>query len=93
VASLTADKVIITPDGKIPEGKKKIKHDPAQGCGIYPLRKFMRSNAATCINQKVLVSKGDAVKKGQVIVDGPCTYGGNWLLAQRTRGVHALERL
>jgi DNA-directed RNA polymerase subunit beta len=82
VASITAEKVIITPDGKIPEGKKKLKHDPAQACGVYSLRKFMRSNAATCINQKVLVSKGDSVKKGQVIVDGPCTFGGELALGR-----------
>src|SRR5881628_2600760 len=40
----------------------------------------MRSNAATCINQKILVGKGDAVKKGQVIADGPCTGGGELAL-------------
>ena len=28
-----------------------------------------------CINQKILVGKGDHVKKGQVIADGPCTDG------------------
>ena len=27
----------------------------------------MRSNAATCINQKILVSKGETVKKGQLL--------------------------
>ena len=36
----------------------------------------MRSNAATCINQKIVVKKGESVKKGQVIADGPCTQGG-----------------
>src|SRR5437763_15507090 len=42
----------------------------------------MRSNAATCINQKILVSKGDTVKKGQVIADGPCTEGGELALGR-----------
>ncbi len=73
VASVTGSQVIITGDGKLPEGKKKIKHDPENGVWVYPIRKFMRSNAATCINQKILVHKGDHVKKGQVIADGPCT--------------------
>ncbi len=82
VASVTADQVIITKDGHIPEGKKKIKHDPANGVGVYPIRKFMRSNAATCINQKVLVAKGDTVKKGQVIADGPCTEHGELALGR-----------
>src|SRR5437588_3648847 len=42
----------------------------------------MRSNAATCINQKILVEKGDHVKKGQVIADGPCTQGGELALGR-----------
>lgn len=82
VASVTASQVIITEDGKLPEGKKRIRHDPANGVSVYPIRKFMRSNAATCINQKVLVQKGDAVKKGQVIADGPCTRDGELALGR-----------
>jgi DNA-directed RNA polymerase subunit beta len=82
VASVTGDQVIITEDGKLPEGKKKLRHDPANGVHVYRVRKFMRSNAATCINQKVLVKKGDHVKKGQVIADGPCTDGGDLALGR-----------
>ena len=76
VASVGGSSIIITKDGKLPEGKKKIKHAPEDGIYVYQVRKFMRSNAATCINQKILVSKGESVKKGQVIADGPCTQGG-----------------
>ncbi len=82
VASVTGNQVIITDDGKLPESKKKIKHDPANGISVYHVRKFMRSNAATCINQKILVAKGDHVKKGQVIADGPCTQGGELALGR-----------
>ena len=82
VASVTASQIIITRDGKLPEGRKKLKHDPANGIWIYNLRKFMRSNAATCINQKALVAKGDKVKKNQVIADGPCTNGGELALGR-----------
>ena len=82
VASVTGNQVIITEDGKLPETKKKIKHDPANGIYVYPIRKFMRSNAATCINQKILVSKGEHVKKGQVIADGPCTENGELALGR-----------
>jgi DNA-directed RNA polymerase subunit beta len=42
----------------------------------------MRSNAATCINQKILVDKGDHVKKGQIIADGPCTRDGELALGR-----------
>jgi DNA-directed RNA polymerase subunit beta len=82
VAVASGSLVIVTPDGNLPEGKKKLKHDPEKGIYIYPIRKFMRSNAATCINQKILVRKGDHVKKGQVIADGPCTGGGELALGK-----------
>src|SRR6266702_1919726 len=82
VASVTGNQIIITKDGKVPEGKKKIRHAPEEGIYVYHVRKFMRSNAATCINQKILVGKGDAVKKGQIIADGPCTCGGELALGR-----------
>src|SRR6266699_14473 len=82
VASVTGSQIIITEDGKLPESKKKIKHDPAKGIYVYQVRKFMRSNAATCINQKILVKKGETVKKGQVIADGPCTQSGELALGR-----------
>src|SRR5512140_410692 len=82
VASITGSQIIITEDGKVPESKKKIKNDPEKGVWVYQVRKFMRSNAATCINQKIVVKKGDAVKKGQVIADGPCTQGGELALGR-----------
>jgi DNA-directed RNA polymerase subunit beta len=82
VASLNGNQIIITEDGKLPEGKKKIKHDPEKGVSVYQVRKFMRSNAATCINQKILVKKGESVKKGQTIADGPCTRDGELALGR-----------
>src|SRR5437868_4962903 len=82
VASLTGTQIIITSDGKLPESKKKIKTDPEKGVYVYQVRKFMRSNAATCINQKIVVRKGESVKKGQVIADGPCTQGGELALGR-----------
>ena len=94
VASVTGNQIIITEDGKLPEGKKKIKHDPEKGIYVYPVRKFMRSNAATCINQKILVQKGEHVKKGQIIADGPCTRERRTRARpQRARRLHAVERL
>jgi len=48
----------------------------------YKLRKYMRSNQDTCINQKPLVTLGDIVKKGQVIADGPATKDGQLALGQ-----------
>jgi DNA-directed RNA polymerase subunit beta len=82
VASVTGNQIIVTEDGKLPEGKKKIKTDPEHGVWVYPVRKFMRSNAATCINQKILVHKGEHVKKNQIIADGPCTQNGELALGR-----------
>ena len=82
VAAVNGNQVVITHDGKFPETKKKLRTDAGNGVWVYPIRKFMRSNAATCINQKILVAKGDAIKKGQVIADGPCTQGGELALGR-----------
>ena len=42
----------------------------------YELIKFMRSNQGTCVNQRPIVDKGEQVKKGQVLADGPATKNG-----------------
>ena len=42
----------------------------------YKLKKFSRSNADTCTNQKPLVKKGDEVKKNAIIADGMATQDG-----------------
>ncbi len=46
----------------------------------YKLLKFTRSNQGTCINQKPIVNKGDEVKAGDVIADGPSTSFGELAL-------------
>jgi len=48
----------------------------------YKLLKFARSNAFTCLNQKVLVKRGEKVKKGQVLADGPSTQDGEIALGK-----------
>ena len=82
VASVTGSQIIVTRDGSMPDGKKKIKTDPAAGVWVYELRKFMRSNASTCINQKPIVRKGQPVNQGDVIADGPNTENGELALGR-----------
>ncbi|KJS01929.1 MAG: DNA-directed RNA polymerase subunit beta [Peptococcaceae bacterium BRH_c4a] len=48
----------------------------------YKLHKFKRSNQGTCINQKPIVSKGEIIKKDQVIADGPSTDLGELALGR-----------
>src|SRR5947208_16028070 len=80
VASVTADQIIVSKDGHVPEHRKRIKNDPEEGLYVYELRKFMRSNAGTCVNQKPIVKRGQHVKKGQIIADGPNTEHGELAL-------------
>ncbi len=48
----------------------------------YKLRKFKRTNGGTCINQKPIVVKGEKVKAGDVIADGPSTDKGEMALGK-----------
>src|SRR5436305_1790180 len=82
VASVTADQIIVSKDGHVPEHRKRIKTDPEEGLYVYELRKFMGSNAGTCVNQKPIVKKGQHVKKGQIIADGPNTEHGELALGR-----------
>ncbi|MDD4387898.1 MAG: DNA-directed RNA polymerase subunit beta, partial [Bacilli bacterium] len=46
----------------------------------YPLIKYERSNHSTCINQKPIVTKGEAVHQGDIIADGPSMDDGELAL-------------
>ena len=48
----------------------------------YPLKKFERSNAGTCLNQRPIVSTGDRVFKNEIIADGPSTNNGELALGK-----------
>uniref|UniRef100_UPI003AB8A9F3 DNA-directed RNA polymerase subunit beta n=1 Tax=Blautia sp. TaxID=1955243 RepID=UPI003AB8A9F3 len=56
----------------------------------YKLLKFKRSNHGTCINQTPIINKGEMIKAGDVIADGPATdlgeiaLGRNCLIAFMT---------
>ena len=52
------------------------------GVDIYRLRKYMRSNQSTCINQRPLVKVGDRVNTGDIIADGPSTDLGELALGR-----------
>ncbi len=56
--------------------------ETTKGVDIYRLRKFMRSNQSTCINQRPLVKVGDMVREGDIIADGPSTELGELALGR-----------
>ncbi len=83
VASAEATRIIVTRDGEIPRNfDKNPKSDPKNGVHVYELRKFMRSNAGTCFNQRPVVKRGQKVKAGDVLADGPCTDKGEMALGR-----------
>ncbi len=79
IASVDAKRIVITRDGELP---RNIKSDPKNGVAVHELRKFMRSNAGTCFNQKPIVKVGQKVKAGQIIADGPSTDHGEMALGR-----------
>ncbi|WP_290504248.1 DNA-directed RNA polymerase subunit beta [Akkermansia sp.] len=89
VASATAEVIITTKDGELPVRPEVFLSDPDSvrtdrdnGVYVYPLRKFMRSNAGTCINQRPIVRRGDKIKTGNVLADGPNTDQGELALGR-----------
>ena len=48
----------------------------------YRLTKYQRSNQGTCINQRPLIRKGEAVSRGDIIADGPSTDNGEIALGR-----------
>ncbi len=79
VASVDAKQIIVTKDGELP---RHPKHNPKDHVFVYELRKFMRSNAGTCFSQRPIVKKGQKVKKGECIADGPSTDHGELALGR-----------
>lgn len=78
-AALSSGHVVIALEsGKVIEAqadKITVKYSGGNKIKVA-LNKFVRSNQGTCINQRILVNKGDSVTKGQVLADGPSTDKG-----------------
>src|SRR5258708_26381433 len=49
---------------------------------IYRLKKFIRSNQDTTVNQTPLVRKGQKIRKGDILADGPATSDGELALGR-----------
>lgn len=48
----------------------------------YKLQKYLRSNQQTCINHRPIVWKGEKVKSGQILTDGPAITNSELSLGQ-----------
>ena len=83
VAMVDANQIVTSKDGNLPiRFENSFKSDPNVGIYVYDLRKFMRSNAGSCFNQKPIVQKGQKVNVGDVIADGACTDQGELALGR-----------
>jgi DNA-directed RNA polymerase subunit beta len=53
-----------------------------KGLTEYKLRKYKKSNQYTCLSQRPVVRAGDAVKRGELLADGPATQDGQLALGR-----------
>ena len=75
VVDLDSKRIVVRNDDLEEEGFEK-------AVSIYNCTKFIRSNQNTCFNHRPIVKKGEKVKKGQVIADGPSTEMGELALGK-----------
>ena len=75
IESVDAERIVVRADRQ--------SRDPRDaGVDIYNLVKYQRSNQNTCINQRPVVVKGERVKAGEVLADGPSTDMGELALGR-----------
>jgi len=72
VVSVTSLEVVVKPD----EAKGDAEFDR------YELLKYQRTNQDTCFTQRPIVAKGQKVKAGDVLADGPATSQGELALGR-----------
>ena len=70
VVLATSERIVVKPDAS----PSKLKE--------YRLAKYERTNQGTCYNQRPYVKKGDRVKAGDVLADGPSSDGGELALGR-----------
>jgi len=58
------------------------ENNPDNLVSIYNLSKFKRSNQNTCFNHRPIVKKGQHIKAGDIIADGPATEKGELALGK-----------
>jgi DNA-directed RNA polymerase subunit beta len=79
VEYVDANRIVFRPRAKSAEGNGK---EPLGDAVTYKLKKFVRTNQDTCINQRPAVIEGEQVKKGQVLIDGCATEKGELALGR-----------
>jgi DNA-directed RNA polymerase subunit beta len=75
VEDVDAARIVLRHDTTTADGSKK----PVT---IYNLSKFVRSNQNTCFNHRPIVRKGQRIRAGEIIADGPATENGELALGK-----------
>ena len=75
VESVDAARIVIKSD----DGEKTTFDT---GVDIYNMTKYQRTNQDTCFNHKPIVTKGERIKRGDIIADGPATDNGELALGR-----------
>ncbi len=79
VVGMSADEIAVYSEDPLPQGESAKGDSPID---IYRLKKYLRSNQDTTVNQVPLARKGQKVRKGDVLADGPSTSGGELALGR-----------
>jgi len=82
IESVDASRIVLRVDKSSPEYNNA---ETITGVEIYSLLKYTRSNQNTCINQRPTVKKGQYVRRGDILADGPATELGELALGQNVR--------
>ncbi len=81
VEYVDADEILIRYD--LSDEARFVSFDPE--VVTYKISKFQKTNQGTVVDLKPIVSKGDRVKKGQVLTEGYATQGGELALGRNLK--------
>lgn len=84
VENVSANNIIVRVSSKsAPSDRQEAGSDSLlEEVDSYTLQTFIRSNQSTCIHQRPIVRKGQRVKQGDVLADGPSTTNGKLALGR-----------
>ena len=81
VVQVTADEIVVD-TGEVKPGSGERPLAKLAQYDRYKLKKFWRTNQDTAINQRPLIKRGQRIKPGHIIADGPSTDNGELALGR-----------
>jgi len=93
VAESSGRAIFAESDGEVTESdalRLVIKYKNAKQPISYNIEKFIKTNQNTSFSQQVLVKRGDAFKKGDVLIDGPSMDHGELALGRNLTAAYMI---